>query len=220
MTVQPGDGPATTAPAAYAAPPAAAPTGWRAIAPHWQEVAAAAALLLGLAVVGVLAGLVWNAISPRVTYTIVSKGQGVADEISEAAFSQDGWFIVIGLVIGIAAGLTAWRVKRARGPLALVALGVSALLGAYLARRIGLAAGNDPSKAETARIFNQVGAHLQKPLQMRTRVDLLAEPTAAVVTYLLCLGFSSWGLTHRGAWRSRLHGRGPGPPAPAADEHP
>lgn len=212
--VDPGPGPGVAAYATARSVTAPSASGWRALLPRdVAELVAAGALLVGLAVIGVLAGFGWEQISPRVTYTIVARGQGAADEVSEAAFGAEGWFVLIGLAIGAVAGVAVWFVRRARGPLVLLALGGAALLGAYIAYRVGLGLDTPPTKADTARLFGQVGARLQTPLRLRAKVTMLAEPAAAVVAYMVCLGASSWELRRRSdrRWWRRLRGRtGPG----------
>lgn len=178
---------------------------------HRVEIVTAVGLVIVLGALGLAVGPFWEWISPRVTYTVVQKGQAALnDEISEAAFAADAWFTVLGLIVGVVAGIATWFVRRARGPLVLLLLGGAALLGSWVAWRAGVWVGRHPTPAETGKIFNQVGATLRKPLAIRTKVALLAEPAAAVIAYLCCLGLSSWGLLGGGGddgWRWRRRNR-------------
>ena len=91
-----------------------------------------------VAVVAVVAGIVWNRIVHLPSYVI---GPDFRANLSESALSQmaaiDAWFALIGLVGGLIVGVTAWVLFRRVGwPVTLIA-GLGAGLGAVVARLIG-----------------------------------------------------------------------------------
>lgn len=193
--------------------------------PVGRTAAAATAIALGTAALGLPYALIWALVAPDIPLVKVD-GVDLLPEIGpdvvpaqpepEQFVAADGWFAVLGAVFGVAAAVGAWRfARRARGPVALVALTVGAvgagMLAAWLGQRIGLA---DYRQALAAA---PPGARLSHPPHLS--VDGLPRPfgvplvagLAAAVTYTL---LASW---------SRHPSLRPGREAPGgdpADMHP
>jgi len=178
-------------------PPVAA-AGDRAGSRSWRVSAAelrlAAALVIALAIVGLLVGLIWGHIAPRATFTVVQTGaKGLAqqnDAESEAQIGVDGWFSLIGAGIGLVTGVVAWRFRPARGPFLMVALAAASLLGAVIAWRFGLWIGRHPTHSQLRTIFNHNGATFKPAIKMRAKAALFFQPIGAVLAALLSIGFS------------------------------
>ncbi len=148
-------------------------------------------LVLGLAVVGAALGVLWQAWSPPGPLGAVLPAGIQADE-NEAFVAGDGRFVLITGLVGLAAGVLAWRLgrlRRARGPYVALALGVGGLIGAALTEWVGyLVRGSGTSFACNAASRRCIH-HL--PLTVHMHALLLAEPLAAVLVYTLCVAFAA-----------------------------
>jgi hypothetical protein len=108
------------------------------------RLAAFAAALAGSAVLGVAAGLIWAAVSPRALLQEVAHGEAqVVNPESSAFVAADGWFCLIVVVGGVITGLAGYRllVRRAGWPAtAGLVLGAvaAALLTLWTGENIGL----------------------------------------------------------------------------------
>ncbi len=99
----------------------------------------AAAMLAGvLVILGLIAGLLWAAISPHGSGVVVSKTEIIPFE-QENWIAADGRFAIITAVIGLVAGLVAWFWKSRRGPVLAAGLALGAVLGSALTALVGRA---------------------------------------------------------------------------------
>ena len=97
---------------------------------------AAAFVTLALAVVGAVLGIVWQAWSPPGPFGIIY-GNGTQPDETETWAAADGRFGLIVAVVGLAAGVAAWLLRRVRGPYVVLALGAGGIAGALLTEWIG-----------------------------------------------------------------------------------
>ena len=143
-------------------------------------------LVLGVfLVLGVLGGLLWPVLVTPAEFTKLASGGAMGENELGKQFGADGWFVVIGFLAALAAGLvlTAWR---SRDPLlvslllvvgAAAAAGVMALVGHWTGP-------GDPSAAlRTAR----VGATVPESLDVDSFSIYLAWPVGALVGALFVL---------------------------------
>ena len=145
------------------------------------RVLALAALGLGL---GAVAGVVWWALVELPAYTVLADGGAGIDERGLAEFAAgDAWFAAIGLVVGPALGLVAWRTLKNLGwPLVLLvaAVAVAAALVCWLVgHRLG------PEDFVPRLAAAQPGDTVPIELTLRARASLLTWPFLAVVPVLL-----------------------------------
>lgn len=178
--------------------------------PGWKRrstgrtAATAAAVALGSAALGLPYALIWALVAPDIPLVKLD-GVQLLPQIGpdvvparaepEEFIASDGWFVLLGVVFGVAAAAGVWRfARRARGPVVLAALAVGSvgagLLAAWLGQRIGLADYRHALAAAPS------GARLSHPPHLS--VDDLPRPfgvplvagLAAVVTYTLLAGWS------------------------------
>jgi len=108
------------------------------------RLAAFAAALAGSAVLGVAAGLIWAAVSPRALLQEVAHGEAQVVNPENSAFvAADGWFCLIVVVGGVITGLAGYRLLVRRAAWAATAglvLGAvaAALLALWTGENIGL----------------------------------------------------------------------------------
>jgi hypothetical protein len=167
-------------------------TGASAAGPAWgREIREA--LLVGLpvaAVTGALLGLLWWWRAPRVP--LVSDGEAVLLLNSEGqqAIGADGTFLLLGLLIGVVTGIVVFALRRAGGGGVVIGLAAGALLGSWLAWRLGVWLGPTEDIAGAAEAAG-VGVSFDAPLDLGARGVLLGLPFAALAVHLLCV--AAWG---------------------------
>jgi hypothetical protein len=107
--------------------------------PTKQRLAAFVAALAGSAVIGVVAGLIWAAVTPRAVLQEV--GRGVAQLVnpeSSAFIVADVWFCAIMVAGGLVTGIVGYRLLiRRAGWIAAAGLVLGAVAAAVLALVIG-----------------------------------------------------------------------------------
>lgn len=156
--------------------------------PSRAELVTALALIGGLALLGAVLGALWVQLAPRLEFRVDQPGRAlpVVPEAEEFV-AADGRFVLLTLAAGVLAGLVAWLVTRSRGPLVLLAVAAGGLLGAVVTWRVGLLLGTGYQPAD----LEQVGTIVRQPLTLRAQAGLVVEPIAAVIVYLLAVGFSA-----------------------------
>ena len=166
-------------------PPAVRPKVWP---PRKREWVTAAVVVGALAVIGAALAPLWLQLAPRLAFRVDQPGRAlpVVPEAEEYV-GADGRFVFITLIVGVAAGIACWLVRRSRGPLVLLALAVGGLLGAVITWRLGIRIGTGYQPAD----LKQVGKIIYQPLALRATSALVVEPVAAVLAYLLGVGFTA-----------------------------
>ena len=167
-----------------AGPPhaAAADAYWR----GWTEIRAdlrsALRLVLVLALVGVIAGLLWWWLAPRADFKITGSGPvAIGDPPEELLVADDAVLALILLGLGLLAGAGAWFLRRRRGVAMVLALAVGPLLMAVVAWRLGELLGAGPTKAELADVGNVVTTRLS----LGSLPALALAPFGALLAYLV-----------------------------------
>lgn len=182
-----GQYPGLLAPGTFSAPPPATPK-VRLWPPSRREWTTALGVILALVAAGAAIAPLWVHLAPRLAFRVDQPGRAlpVVPEAEEYV-AADGRFVFLTLALGILAALGCWLVRRSRGPLIMVALAAGGLLGAIVTWRLGLRLGTGYRPAD----LQVVGKVLYQPLTLRARAALVVEPVAAVIVYLLAVGFSA-----------------------------
>ncbi|MEU9252386.1 hypothetical protein AB0D66_11145 [Streptomyces sp. NPDC048270] len=148
-----------------------------------EDVRDGAAVALAVGVAGVLLGLLWVWLAPRVQY--VSNGEAVflRNTESEARIGSDGTFFLLSAGLGVlsAAGTFLWR--RAGGVPLVVGLAVGSLFAAVVGWRFGLWLGPSTDLAAAAAGAGK-GVPFDAPLELMAHGALLVWPMAAVLVHL------------------------------------
>lgn len=140
------------------------------------------ALLVGVG--GVVLGLLWLWLSPRVP--MVSDGRNVylKDTEGEQAIGSDGMFVLISVVLGaVSAAVVFWRYRHG-GVGVVLGLAAGGALAAVVGWRIGVWLGPATDIAAHARAVGP-GVVFEGPLKLRAMSAIVAWPAAATVTHLL-----------------------------------
>ncbi|MCG7527133.1 ABC transporter permease [Streptomyces sp. OfavH-34-F] len=183
-----------------------------------QELRRAGVVAAAVTVSGVLLGLLWLWLAPRVP--LVSDGSAVFLHNSEGeeSIGADGTFALLGLAFGaVSAGLAFWYERRG-GIWLTGGLALGSVLGALVAWQVGTRLGPTDDVVAHAREAGK-GVVFDAPLELHAKGMLLAWALAAMVVHLLLA--AAWGPKEfEGEWAS-YGGWGPdAPPAPAPDGQP
>jgi hypothetical protein len=140
---------------------------------------------LGL-VLGPVVGVLWLWIAPTPVAINTDGAIYLKDQDTKAFIAADGWFLVIGLLVGAVCGCVLyWRFQG--GLAAMFGLTLGALGGAYIAWKVGVALGPDPLATTVTGIADQ--GTLDMPIGIRAKGVLLGWPLGGVIAFLsLTLG--------------------------------
>jgi hypothetical protein len=169
--------------------------------PLAMELLFAVIAALAVAALGAPIGLLWSKIAPHVELVQTDYGPYPVDGEPEGYWADDGWFIIMAIIMGALVAVAAWLLlRRYRGPVMLAGLVVgsagASVLGAWIGNKIGYAhyldlAQNAPN-----------GAHIFRPVKLRTgtsslvfgfipwvRGTMLVQSVAAAAVYTGLAGF-------------------------------
>jgi LPXTG-motif cell wall-anchored protein len=161
---------------------AAAHAYWR----GWPEVRAdlrsSARLVLVLALVGLVAGLLWWWLAPRADFRITDAGPvAIGNPPEELLVADDAVLALILLGLGLLAGAAAWFLRRRRGVATMLALAVGGSAMAAVAWQFGEFLGAGPTHAQLA----DVGRVVTTSLTLGSLPALALAPFGAVLAYLV-----------------------------------
>lgn len=147
------------------------------------EVREAAIILVGVALAGVLLGVLWWWLAPQVP--LVSDGDAVylRDTEGEQAVGVDGTFTLLALGFGAVSALVVFLVRRRGGVPLVLAMTAGGLLGALLAWRLGVWLGPTQDVVAHAREVGK-GVTFSAPMKLGAKGALLAWPLAALLVHL------------------------------------
>ncbi len=171
-----------------------------------------ALVTLVVALLGVPAGFIWAAITPRVA--VIVTGHGVAEVINpetKAFIAADGWFCVIGVVGGLLAGVAGYLTAvRRYGAAAAAGLILGGLAASLVEWWIGSSIGH--SSFHSTLFLSHQGAILHAPLVLRAHAALVFWP----LTTALCVGVAELlaGQRHSRSAAETLAPRGGAAPPP------
>lgn len=140
------------------------------------------ALLVGVG--GVVLGLVWLWLSPRIPMVSDGKNVYLKDTEGEQAIGSDGTFVLISVVLGaVSAAVVFWRYRHG-GVGVVLGLAAGGALAALIGWRIGVWLGPSTDIAAHAKAVGP-GVVFDGPLKLRAMSALVAWPAAATVTHLV-----------------------------------
>lgn len=147
--------------------------------PRWLGI-----LVVVWLAVGVLAGVFWQAIVPLPSYDVNVDGFAATSERGLADYiAGDAWFVVIGLVLGVASGVISWRWFAGLGwPVVPLAMAGSLAMGA-VCWLVGWLLGPGPFEPRLAAAHP--GDVLSIELTVRGPAALLAWPFGAALVVML-----------------------------------
>ncbi|MFI6032614.1 AAA family ATPase [Streptomyces sp. NPDC051315] len=151
------------------------------------ELREAAVVTVLVALAGVLLGLLWVWLAPRVPLVgDVVDGDWVVyfkDTEGEQAIGVDGIFTLLALAFGAVSALAAFVLRRRGSVPLVVALALGGLLGSVVAWRLGVWLGSVDDVLAQAKAAGK-GATFSAPLKLGAKGALLAWPVAALAVHL------------------------------------
>lgn len=151
------------------------------------EVWQAALVAVCVTAAGVLLGLLWLWLAPRVQ--LVSSGRAVyfKDSEGEAAIGADGVFVLLALGFGALTAVVVFLFFRRGGVALVLGTAVGGILASVVAWQLGIRLGPSQDVVAHARAVGK-GVVFDAPLQLRAKGALLAWSIAAVAGQLLLTG--------------------------------
>ena len=147
-----------------------------------NDVRTASRLVAALAVLGVVAGLLWAAISSHSAGYVLAARQVVPDE-SEQFISVDGKFVLLTGIVGLLAGGLCWTWRARRGPIIAAALGVGGTVGAVLTALVGrLVGGGHTTGAVNSKITLPIALHAHGLIAVEGGLALLVYLAATLMS--------------------------------------
>lgn len=151
------------------------------------ELREAAVTAVATAALGVLLGVLWWWLAPRVPLVGgVLDGNWVVylkDSEGEQGIGVDGTFSLLALAFGAVSAAVVFLVRRRGGVPLVVALAVGGLLGSVLAWRLGVWLGPGSDVVAQARSAGK-GVTFDAPLKLGAKGALLAWPFGALLVHL------------------------------------
>ncbi|MGW0907890.1 DUF2567 domain-containing protein [Streptomyces sp. NPDC002853] len=147
------------------------------------EVRQAAVIAVVVAVCGVLLGLLWLWLAPRVPLIADSETVYLKDTEGEQAIGVDGTFTLLALAFGAVSGAVVFLLRRRGGIPLVVGLTAGSLLGAVLAWRLGIFLGPETDVVAHAKSVGK-GVAFDAPMELKAKGALLAWPVAALLVHL------------------------------------
>ncbi len=143
-----------------------------------------AVVTLVSAVAGVLLGVLWLNLAPRVLLISDGKGVYLRNSEGESAVGADGTFVLLALAFGAVAALVVFLLRRKGGVPLVLGLALGGVLGSLLAWGIGTSFGPTDDVVAHAKA---VGPNVvfDAPLELNLgAAGMLAWPLAAMVVHL------------------------------------
>ncbi|MER5556624.1 ABC transporter permease [Streptomyces sp. NPDC002793] len=137
-----------------------------------------------LTVAGVVLGLLWLWLAPRVPLVSDDTAVFLKNSEGEEAIGADGTFVLLGLAFGLVSGAAVFLLRRRGGIPLVVGLALGGLLGSLLAWGIGTWFGPTSDVVAHAKEVGQ-GVTFDAPLELHAvGAAMLAWPIAAMIVHL------------------------------------
>ncbi|SFC74080.1 hypothetical protein SAMN05421773_105300 [Streptomyces aidingensis] len=182
----PAPGGATGLGGAGSGPGAGRPVSWG------REILAGAVVMAAVAAaVGPVLGLLWERLAPRVRLLVGGDALYLENPESQQAIAGDGTFLLLGLGVGLAAGVGVFLLRRRSGVAETAGLALGAGLGAVLAWRLGELL--EPDRDEIRELARRLGdgAVIDAPLELNALGALIGPAFGALLAHFLCMAL--WG---------------------------
>ncbi|MEO3783508.1 hypothetical protein ABGB12_09270 [Actinocorallia sp. B10E7] len=135
-----------------------------------------------LALLGLVAGLLWSRLAERPEYVVVNGRAYPADSESEVLIGADGTLAAICVAVGLLAGAVAyWRAGRSNEVPLVLGLFAGGLLGSLLAWWLGHRFGLDGFEHTVATAAN--GTRVTGPLDLGATAVVTLQPLVSVIVF-------------------------------------
>jgi hypothetical protein len=146
------------------------------------DLRSSAGIVLGLALAGLIAGLLWWWLAPRADFRITGDGPvAIGTPSEELLVADDAVLALILTATGLIAGAAAWFLRRRRGVATVLALAVGGSAMAVVAWQLGELLGAGPTEAQ----LSDVGNVVTTALTLGSLPALALAPFAALLAYVV-----------------------------------
>ncbi|MCK7622093.1 ABC transporter permease [Streptomyces sp. RS10V-4] len=152
-----------------------------------RELREAVLIALLVAVSGVLLGVLWAWLAPRVPLIADTRNVYLKNTEGEEAIGADGTFVLLGLAFGVVSAAVVFLLRRRGGIPLVVGLAAGGLLAAVLGWLTGMWLGPTPDVVAHAKQVGP-GVVFDGPLRLQAKGALLAWPVAAMLTQIVLTG--------------------------------
>ncbi|MGW8888324.1 ABC transporter permease [Streptomyces sp. NPDC055749] len=147
------------------------------------ELRQAAVITVLLTAAGVVLGLLWLWLAPRVPLISDDTAVFLKDSEGEEAVAADGTFVLLALGFGVVAAFAVFFYRRRGGILLVAGLALGGLLGSLLAWGIGVWFGPSSDVVARAKAAGE-GVVFDAPLKLHAVGVVLAWPIVAMLVHL------------------------------------
>jgi hypothetical protein len=140
-------------------------------------------VLVVMAVAGLLLGLLWAWLAPKVPLVSTDKAVFLKDTEGEEAAAAEGTFVLLGAAFGLVSGAVVFWLHRRGGVPLVVALLLGGLFGSWLGWMAGGWFGPASDVVAHAKAVGS-GVVFDAPLKLEAKGALLAWPFVAVLVHL------------------------------------
>lgn len=153
-----------------------------------REVRSAAGVAGAVLLASALAGALWGLLAPTVRLLVLEPGQGSAlTGESVHRFDALALFVLIGAVVGLLSAAAVWQLRRVRGPILLLGLLLSSIIGALVMIGFGeaVAQWDNPRPVDPP-----VGNVVAVAPEVDTWLALIVQPLVASLLMLVLVALS------------------------------
>ncbi|MFP3992498.1 hypothetical protein U9R90_34515, partial [Streptomyces sp. E11-3] len=148
------------------------------------EVREAVLIAIAVAVAGgLLLGLLWMWLAPRVPLISDGKAVFLRDNEGEQAIGADGTFLLLALALGLVSAVVVFLLRKRGGVPLVIGLVAGGLLGSVLAWRFGIWLGPSGDVVARAKAAG-AGVPFDAPLKLSAKGALLAWPIVSMAVLL------------------------------------
>ncbi|MBL1097066.1 ABC transporter permease [Streptomyces coffeae] len=152
------------------------------------ELVQASLVAIAVAVSGVLLGLLWLWLAPRVPMVLAGDNAVyLKNSEGEDAIGADGVFALLALAFGALTAIVVFLLFRQGGIALVIGLAIGGVLASVIAWRLGVWLGPSADIAAHAREVGK-GVTFDGPLELRAKGALLSWSVAAMVVHLMLTG--------------------------------
>jgi hypothetical protein len=172
------------------------------------EIRRAVVVMVVMAVAGLLLGLLWAWLAPKVPLVSTDKAVFLQDTEGEEAAGADGTFVLLSMAFGLLSAVVVFWLHRRGGIPLVVALLVGGLMGSWLGWLSGEWFGPSSDVVAQAKAVG-VGVAFDAPLKLGAKGALLAWAFVAVLVHLGLT--AAWGVRDPEPEWGAVWGRGEAP---------
>lgn len=126
-------------------------------------------------------GLLWALLAPRVDVVVVGEDVNLVQAYADGFIAADAYFLAAVFVAGLVAGVAAWKLASAHGPVVVLTLALGGLIAAYVAMTVGHEVGTAALREALQRSDGKV---FELPVKVQATEAMIGWPLASMLAFL------------------------------------